>query len=221
MRRMVSGILIDKVKNLCASVQTDEYGNVKMGSNVEIGGSLNTGADANIEGFYVGGDRTFDELKSQGLYASGDESDPNDTFRYLQIIGGLEKDAQGAIISASGITFDESGVFYAVWDPDVGQFRENYLATRDYVDEKVEKKKYYRHHLTLTAASGDEHQDYYSRSNLEANSLQVLSFITGKHPFGSGENEYKFNTSTNTWERWTSSGTEAVTAVVDDVHPVE
>ena len=220
MRRMNPGILIDKIKNLFASLRTDEYGQVKIGNNVEIEGSLKTSADADIEGVYVGGDRTFDELKKQGLYVSSDESDPTDTYHYLKIIGGLEKDAQGTVISASGISFDESGVYYATWDSVEGYFQEDYLATAVQVDEKISKIKYYRHHLTLTTAGGEEHQDYYSQSNLVVNSLQNLSLITGKHPFGSGENEYQFNTGTNTWERWTSSGTEAVTAVADDVQLV-
>lgn len=220
MRRMIPGILIDKIKNLFASLRTDEYGQVKIGNNVEIEGSLKTSADADIEGVYVGGDRTFDELKKQGLYVSSDESDPTDTYHYLKIIGGLEKDAQGTVISASGISFDESGVYYSIWDSVEGYFQEDYLATANQVDEKISKIKYYRHHLTLTTAGGEEHQDYYSRSNLVANSLQLLSTLTGKHPFGSGENEYQFNTGTNTWERWTSSGTEAVTAVADDVQLV-
>ena len=220
MRRMIPGVLIDKIKNLFKSVSTDEYGNVKIGHNVEIDGSLKTTVDADIEGIYVGGDRTFDELKKQGLYISSDESDPNDTYHYLKIIGGLEKDAQGTIMNASGISFDESGVYYATWDPDQGMFQEDYLATVNQVDEKISKIKYYRHHLTLTTAGGEEHQDYYSQSNLVVNSLQNLSLITGKHPFGSGENEYQFNTGTNQWERWTSSGTEAVTAITDDVQLV-
>ena len=220
MRRMIPGILIDKIKNLFASVSTDEYGNVKIGHNVEIEGSLKTSADADIEGIYVGGDRTFDELKNQGLYVSSDESDPTDTYHYLKIIGGLEKDAQGNVTAASGISFDESGVYYATWDSVENMFQEDYLATANQVDEKIGKIKYYRHHLTLTTAGGEEHQDYYSQSNLVVNSLQNLSLITGKRPFGSGENEYQFNTGTNAWERWTSSGTEAVTAVVDDVQLV-
>lgn len=220
MRRMIPGILIDKIKNLFKSVSTDEYGNVKIGHNVEIDGSLKTSADADIEGIYVGADRTFDELKKQGLYVHSDESDPNDTYDYLQIIGGLEKDAQGTIMAASGISFDESGVYYASWDTDQSTFQEDYLATANQVDEKISKIKYYRHHLTLTTAGGEEHQDYYSGSSLAANSLQNLSIITGKHPFGSGVNEYRFNTGTNAWERWTSSGTEAVTAIVDDVQLV-
>ena len=220
MRRMIPGILIDKIKNLFASVSTDEYGNVKIGHNVEIEGSLKTSADADIEGIYVGGDRTFDELKKQGLYISSDESDPTDTYRYLKIIGGLEKDAQGNVTAASGISFDESGVFYATWDSVEGYFQEDYLATATQVDEKIGRIKYYRHHLTLTTAGGEEHQDYYSQSDLVANSLQRLSTLTGKHPFGSGVNEYQFNTGTNQWERWTSSGTEAVTAVADDVQLV-
>lgn len=217
MRRMIPGILIDKIKNLFASVSTDEYGNVKIGHNVEIDGSLKTSSDADIESVYVGGDRTFDELKNQGLYISTDESDPNDTYHYLKIIGGLEKDGQGAIISASGISFDESGVYYATWNSIDNAFQEDYLATSAQVDEKINKIKYYRHHLTLTTAGGEDHQDYYSQSNLNIDSLQKLTSITSKHPFGSGENEYKFNTSTNIWERWTRSGTEAVTAVTDDV----
>ena len=220
MRRMIPGILIDKIKNLFASVSTDEYGNVKIGHNVEIDGSLKTSSDADIEGVYVGGDRTFDELKNQGLYTSTDESDPNDTYRYLKIIGGLEKDGQGAIISASGISFDESGVYYATWDSAENMFQEDYLATATQVDEKIGKIKYYRHHLTLTTAGGVDHQDYYSSSNINVDSLQILTSITSKHPFGSGANEYKFNTSTNIWERWTSSSTEAVTAVTDDVQLV-
>ena len=220
MRRMIPGVLIEKIKNLFKSVSTDEYGNVKIGNNVEIDGSLKTSGDADIEGVYFGGDRTFDELKNQGLYTTNDESDPNDKFYYLKIIGGLEKDAQGAVISASGISFDESGVYYASWDSVENMFQEDYLATVTQVDEKISKIKYYRHHLTLTTAGGEEHQDYYSQSNMVVNSLQNLSLITGKHPFGSGANEYKFNTSTNIWERWTSSGAEAVTAVVDDVQLV-
>ena len=220
MRRMIPGILIDKIKNLFKSVSTDEYGNVKIGNNVEIDGALKTSADADIEGIYVGRDQTFDELKKQGLYVSSDESDPNDTFHYLKIIGGLEKAANGVVTAASGISFDESGVYYATWTPDQGTFQEDYLATVDQVDKKISKIKYYRHHLTLTTAGGEEHQDYYSKSNLAANSLQNLSIITGKHPFGSGENEYQFNTGTNQWERWTSSGTEAVTNITDDVQLV-
>ena len=220
MRRMIPGILIDKIKNLFASVSTDEYGQVKIGNNVEIDGALKTSADADIEGVYLGGDRTFDELKNQGLYIRSDESDPNDTFYYLNIIGGLEKDAQGTIINASGITFDESGVYYATWNSAENMLQEDYLATVNQVDDKIGKIKYYRHHLTLTTAGGEDHQDYYSQSNLNINTMQRLSSITGKHPFGSGENEYKFNTGTNAWERWTRSGTEAVTAVVDDVQLV-
>ena len=217
MRRMIPGVLIDKIKNLFKSVSTDEYGDVKIGHNVEIDGALKTSADADIEGIYVGRDQTFDELKNQGLYVSSDESDPNDTYHYLQIIGGLEKDAQGTIMAASGISFDESGVYYATWNSVDNAFQEDYLATVDQVDEKIRKIKYYRHHLTLTTAGGEEHQDYYSQSDLNVNSLQRLSTITGKHPFGSGENEYQFNAGTNAWERWTSSGTEAVTNVADDV----
>ena len=160
MRRMIPGILIDKIKNLFKSVSTDEYGNVEIGHNVEIDGSLKTSADADIEGVYVGGDQTFDELKKQGLYISSDESDPTDTYHYLKIVGGLEKDAQGAVISASGISFDESGVYYATWDSAENMFQEDYLATANQVDEKISKIKYYRHHLTLTTAGGEEHQDY-------------------------------------------------------------
>ena len=220
MRRMIPGILIDKIKNLFKSVSTDEYGQVKIGNNVEIEGSLKTTADADIEGIYVGGDQTFDELKKQGLYISSDESDPTDTYHYLKIMGGLEKDAQGTIMNASGISFDESGVYYVTWNPVENIFQEDYLATVNQVDEKISKIKYYRHHLTLTTAGGEEHQDYYSQSNLVVNSLQRLSSITGKHPFGSGENEYQFNTGTNQWERWTSSGMEVVTSITDDVQPV-
>ena len=217
MRRMIPGVLIDKIKNLFASLRTDEYGQVKIGNNVEIDGSLKTSGDADIEGIYVGGDRTFDELKNQGLYVSSDESDPTDTYHYLKIIGGLEKDAQGNVTAASGISFDESGVYYATWDSVGNVFQEDYLATVTQVDEKISRIKYYRHHLTLTTAGGEDHQDYYSQSDLNVNTLQRLSTFTGKHPFGSGVNEYKFNTGTNQWERWTSSGTEAVTAVADDV----
>lgn len=220
MLRMISGVLIEKIKKLFTSVWTDEYGDVEVGKNLEVDGSVKTNGDANIEGVYFGKDQTFDEFKNQGFYFDEDETDPNEKYYYLKIIGGLQKDAQGTVTLASGISFDESGVYYATWNPDENMFQEDYLATVDQVNEKFESIKYYRHHLTLTTAVGEEHQDYYSRSNLVVDSLQDLSLITGKHPFGSGENEYKFNATTNIWERWTASGTEAVTAVADDVQLV-
>ena len=207
MRRMIPGILIEKIKNLFTSVWTDKEGNVEVGKNLEVDGKVQVNGE---EPFVVSGENVYTAIENntlkQGVYYYGDEGS---YFLILEIF----KNEDGTINEAVGITaVDTTSLMlwhYANGEPTLSQ-----IVTED------EIPNYYRHHLTLTTAGGEEHQDYYSRSNLVVDSLQDLSTITGKHPFGSGENEFKFNTQTNLWERWTTSGTDAVTKVVDDVQLV-
>lgn len=199
MRRMIPGVLIEKIKKLFTNVWTDEQGNVEVGKNLEVSGNASFGKKGFV--IYEGSIKGYSNPKP-GYYIE-------DSTLWFYI----ESSASSPRAYCSGITSALGGLQLRVIENDGEPQSKKIPLTADL-------PKFYRHHLTLTTAGGEEHQDYYASSNLVVNSLPNLSTITGKHPFGSGENEYKFNATTNTWERWTSSGTETVTKVTDDVRPL-
>ena len=196
MRRMIPGILIEKIKSLFTSIWNDDQGNVKIGKNLKVDGNASFGKITKFanEGFviYEGSIKGYSDPKP-GYY-----TDDRTLWFYV------EGSASSPRAYCSGITSALGGLLFMTIEND-GEPQYKQIPTTDRLP------KLYRHHLTLTTSSGSEDLDYYAKTSLVADSIQDLTTITGGHPFGSG---YKY--ASNVWKK----GTENVTAVADDVQAV-
>ena len=193
MRRMIPGKLIEKIKSLFTSLWSDDEGNVEIGKNLEVDGSLsvNGATILNADSFIITeGGIDYDNNLKNGFYG-------NDSTIFLN----SNEEAN------FGINCDDEGIYYDRFDK---KTKEHVYSQVLFVDNLP---KLYRHHLTLTAASGTDCQDYYSHSNLVVDSIQDLTAITGGHPFGSGTG---YTYVSNVWKH----GSANVTAVADDVQLV-
>ena len=202
MRRMIPGKLIEKIKSLFTSLRSDDEGNVEIGKDLEVDGGIKAlGANATLYSYPAGDTQSGlklcaeDNLELVISAGSGQDSSARIDFSTNDFSGGMfftNRGIKGGVITIGG-------------DYDV-EISSNL---------KVNGVPFelYRHHLTLTTASGTDCQDYYSHSNLVVDSIQDLTTITGGHPFGSGAG---YTYASNVWKH----GTANVTAVSDDVQLV-
>lgn len=203
MRRMIAGKLIDKIKSLFTSLWSDDEGNVEIGKNLEVDGNSITNGFGQFGDLSIMLDK-FDD-------SSGMDITHGDYDFIFELYNGEEP--KGSIDFA---TPNADGTIEFIED---SQGRRIVLGG-DF-DVEVSKKlkvngvpfELYRHHLTLTTASGTDCQDYYSHSNLVVDSIQDLTTITGGHPFGSGTG---YTYASNVWKH----GSANVTAIADDVQLV-
>lgn len=203
MRRMIAGKLIDKIKSLFTSLWSDDEGNVEIGKNLEVDGNSITNGFGQFGDLSIMLDK-FDD-------SSGMDITHGDYDFIFELYNGEEP--KGSIAFS---TPNADGTIEFIED---SQGRRIVLGG-DF-DVEVSKKlkvngvpfELYRHHLTLTTASGTDCQDYYSHSNLVVDSIQDLTTITGGHPFGSGTG---YTYVSNVWKH----GSANVTAVADDVQLV-
>ena len=203
MRRMIPGKLIEKIKSLFTSLWSDDEGNVEIGKDLEVDGNSIT------NGFGQFGDLSI--MLNKFDDSSGMDITHGDYDFIFELYNGEEP--KGSIDFS---TPNADGTIEFIED---SQGRRIVLGG-DF-DVEVSKKlkvngvpfELYRHHLTLTTASGTDCQDYYSHSNLVVDSVQDLTTITGGHPFGSGTG---YTYASNVWKH----GSANVTAVADDVQLV-
>ena len=196
MRRMIPGILIEKIKNLFTSLWSDDEGNVEVGKELKVDGN------ASLLDEIISIDFTPDLFASR-TYPLGIAVEPADQSSFDLICYN-----DGEFISA--LSSDDVGGFFKLLNSDGTIKTQHYLLDANNWSQFI---KLYRHHLTLTTANGTDCQDYYSHSNLVVDSIQDLTTITGGHPFGTGTG-YVYASSV--WKH----GTANVTAVSDDVQLV-
>ena len=196
MRRMIPGKLIDSVKKLSTSVSADGEGNLEVGKDLEVDGSFFSLGKL----FFIDFENKFFTEHENPLGIAFEGADQESFY--------LVSYNNGEDISALGTSYD--GASFILFNSD-GSVKASY----DILDSNNWSGyiKIYRHHLTLTTASGTDYQDYYSHSNLVVDSIQDLTTITGGHPFGSGTG---YTYASNVWKH----GSANVTAVADDVQLV-
>lgn len=203
MRRMIPGKLIEKIKSLFTSLWSDDEGNVEVGKNLEVDGNSITNGFGQFGDLSIMLDK-FDDSSGMNIthgdydfvfeLYNGEEPKASIDFSTPNADGTIEfiEDSQGRRIVLGGD-----------FDVEVSKTLKVNGVPFDL----------YRHHLTLTTASGTDCQDYYSHSNLVVDSIQDLTTITGGHPFGSGTG---YTYASNVWKH----GSANVTAVADDVQLV-
>lgn len=201
MRRMIPGKLIEKIKSLFTSLWSDDEGNVEIGKNLEVDGEFSAiGGDF----FADGGTGEYDTYKTIALIAEDDNYSIG-----FEIKHGQEPTGR-VLFEASG---EPSLEFIPHGPTGIIKLTEWPVEIEDSLKVGGVPFELYRHHLTLTTASGTDCQDYYSHSNLVVDSIQDLTTITGGHPFGSGAG---YTYASNVWKH----GSANVTAVTDDVQLV-